>query len=65
VLRAYGFTLKNIRETFEEVSLDSEQKWQGYSKTSSAVSQRTRISALHTFGRDLTKLAAEGKLDLL
>ncbi|MCM8830526.1 MAG: ATP-dependent Clp protease ATP-binding subunit, partial [Candidatus Omnitrophica bacterium] len=64
VLRAYGITLKNIREVFEDVILDNtEQKWQGYSKASSTSYQRTRVNALQTFGRDLTKLAIEGKLD--
>lgn len=62
-LKAYGVTLRNVREVFEEISLDSEQKWQGYGKAPSATSQRTRISALQTFGRDLTKFATEGKLD--
>ncbi|MCX8082417.1 MAG: ATP-dependent Clp protease ATP-binding subunit [bacterium] len=63
ILRAYGITLKNAREIFEEVILDAGQKWQGYGKTSAASYQKSRVSALQTFGRDLTKLAGEGKLD--
>ncbi|HOL22574.1 MAG TPA: Clp protease N-terminal domain-containing protein, partial [bacterium] len=63
ILRAYGITLKNAREVFEDVILDAGQKWQGYSKATSTSYQKTRVSALQSFGRDLTKLAMEGKLD--
>jgi len=63
ILRAYGITLRNVREVFEDVILDAGQKWSGYSKASSTSYQKTRMSALQTFGRDLTKLAIEGKLD--
>ncbi|MDD3726272.1 MAG: Clp protease N-terminal domain-containing protein, partial [Candidatus Ratteibacteria bacterium] len=67
ILKAYGITLKNTREAFEDVilNINSGQKWTGYGKASPASyqSQRTRVGALQTFGRDLTKLAAEGKLD--
>ncbi|MCM8760228.1 MAG: ATP-dependent Clp protease ATP-binding subunit [Candidatus Omnitrophica bacterium] len=63
ILSAYGITLKKVREIFEDVILDRGQKWQEYSKASPTSHQRTRVSALQTFGRDLTKLAIEGKLD--
>ncbi|MDD3726489.1 MAG: ATP-dependent Clp protease ATP-binding subunit, partial [Candidatus Ratteibacteria bacterium] len=65
ILKAYGITLKNTREAFEDVilNINSGQKWTGYGKASPTSYQKTRVGALQTFGRDLTKLAAEGKLD--
>ncbi len=64
ILRNNGVTLKNARETFEEIILDTGQKWTGYNKGySSQQYQKTKMTALQTFGRDLTKLAMEGKLD--
>jgi ATP-dependent Clp protease ATP-binding subunit ClpC len=65
ILRNNGITLKNAREVFEEFILNNNgQKWGGYDRPlQSQQYQKSKATALQTFGRDLTKLAREGKLD--
>ncbi|MBN1444559.1 MAG: ATP-dependent Clp protease ATP-binding subunit [Candidatus Omnitrophica bacterium] len=65
ILRSNGITLKNAREVFEDFVLNNnEHKWGGYEKSyPSQQYQKNKATALQTFGRDLTRLAKEGKLD--
>lgn len=65
ILRENGITLKNARQAFEELLKESPQQWGGYGKryTPQPYPQKSRTTALQIFGRDLTLLAAEGKLD--
>ncbi len=65
ILRNNGITLKNAREVFEDFILNNNgQKWGAYDRSApSQQYQKSKATALQTFGRDLTKLAREGKLD--
>jgi ATP-dependent Clp protease ATP-binding subunit ClpC len=64
ILKNNDVTLKRTREVFEEILADSKQKWADYDRHSSSQPyQKGKATALQVFGRDLTKLAGEGKLD--
>ncbi len=65
ILRNNGITLKNAREVFEDFILNNnEQKSGVYDKSYPTQQyQKSKATALQTFGRDLTKLARDGKLD--
>ncbi len=64
ILQNNGITLKNARKIFEELLADPQQKWSNFGRRYSPQPyQKNRLTALQAFGRDLTKLAGEGKLD--
>ncbi len=63
-LRNNGVTLKDVRKTFEDILADPQQKWRDDDKRAlHPFYQRKKVPALQVFGRDLTELAVEGKLD--
>lgn len=76
VLKRFGVTIEKARSILDEITRDSEygitsypvdeREEYGYSQQQYKTTQYTKkqkTPALDTFGRDLTKLALEGKLD--
>ncbi len=65
LMRARGITLNNARQLIETFIGKQAQNWPVYNKPSvaSATLPKTRPPALDVFGKDLTRLAQEGKLD--
>ncbi|HNS31726.1 MAG TPA: ATP-dependent Clp protease ATP-binding subunit [bacterium] len=65
MLRSRGINLSNSRQLINEFMGTQAQNWPGYSKPPvvSSPFQKSKPPALDAFGRDLTKLAQEGKLD--
>jgi ATP-dependent Clp protease ATP-binding subunit ClpC len=66
ILKAMGITHSNAKQLLDDlIQTQQPQKWQNYNKPIITPSQfqKTRPAAIDVFGRDLTKLAQEGKLD--
>ncbi|HDN97624.1 MAG TPA: ATP-dependent Clp protease ATP-binding subunit [bacterium] len=64
ILAKMGITLEKARRSVEELLSESTKKtWSKPSTAYSSTKYKTKTPALDTFGRDLTRLAKEGKLD--
>ena len=64
ILRSRGITLKNSRQLIDDFISSQGQNWPSYGKTPPQNKyQKNKPPALDSFGKDLTRLAREGKLD--
>ena len=65
ILRSRGITLGNSRQLINDFIGTQSQGWNNYSKPQAAPAQaqKNKPPALDSYGKDLTRLALEGKLD--